>query len=59
MKMLEEKIERLKYLLMEINSKIENFMGYEDLTPEEEEKVEKIIEEMRKGEYIRFEEIFK
>ncbi len=57
-KMLEEKIARLEDLLIEINSKIENFMGYEDITPEEEEKVKKIIEDMKNGNYVKFEEIF-
>ena len=59
MKMLEEKIERLENLLLEINSKIENFMGYEELTDEEEERVKRVVEEMKSGNYVRFEEIFK
>ncbi len=50
-----EKIEQLEYLLVEINNKIENFMSYEDLTSEEEEeKVEKIIKEMKNRKYVRF-----
>ena len=58
-KNLEERMKRLEELLLEINSKIENFLGYEELNQEEEEEVERITKEMKEGKYVKFEEIFK
>ena len=58
-KYLEERMKRLEEWLLEINSKIENFLGYEELNQEEEEEVERITKEMKEGEYVKFEEIFK
>ena len=55
---LEKRMENVERLLMEINSKIENFMGYEELSEEEEREVNEILKEVKGGKYIRFEELF-
>ncbi len=55
---LERRITNVEHLLEEINAKIENFMGYEELTDEEEREVEEILNEIKKGKYTRFEELF-
>ncbi len=57
--MLEKRIERMERLLEEINSKIENFMGYEELNEEEDREVRRILDDVKKGNYVRFEELFK
>ena len=53
-----EKISNIERMIMELNTKIDNFLGYEDLTEEEKKELEKIREEIKKGEYVRFEELF-
>jgi len=42
---------------MEINSKIDNFLGVEDLSEREAKKVREIREEIKKGEYVKYDEI--
>lgn len=49
----------MERLLEEINSKIENFMGYEELNEEEDREVKRILDDVKKGNYVRFEELFK
>ena len=56
--LLERRISNVERLLEEINAKIENFMGYEELSEEEEKEVEEILNEIREGKYVRFEELF-
>jgi len=55
---LEKKLERIEKLLVEINSKIDNFMGYEYLSKKEREELKNMREEIRKGEFIKFEDLF-
>ncbi|HII67022.1 MAG TPA: hypothetical protein HA302_03195 [Thermococcaceae archaeon] len=55
---LEKRLERIEKLLVEINSKINNFMGYEYLSKKEREELRKMREEIRKGEFIKFEDLF-
>ena len=55
---LERRISNVERLLEEINAKIENFMGYEELSEEEEKEVEEILNEIKEGKYVRFEELF-
>ena len=55
---LERRISNVERLLEEINAKIENFMGYEELSKEEEKEVEEILNEIKEGKYVRFEELF-
>ncbi len=33
-------------------------MGYEELSEEEEKEVEEILNEIKEGKYVRFEELF-
>jgi len=52
-----EKITNIEKILMEINSKIDNFLGVEDLSEREAKKVREIREEIKKGEYVKYDEI--
>ena len=52
------KMDRIEALLVELNAKIDNFLGFEDLEDEEEREVEKLRKEVESGEYVRFEEVF-
>ena len=56
--MIVEKIERIEELLLEINGKIDNFMGFEDLSEIEKEEVRTLREEVRSREYLTFDEVF-
>lgn len=53
-----KKLDRIEKMIMEINTKIDNFLGFEELTEEEKEEVRKFREEIRGGEYVKFEELF-
>ena len=53
-----EKIERIEELLMELNSKIDNFLGFEELSPEEIEEIMALRKEVKEGKYVSFEEVF-
>jgi anti-sigma28 factor (negative regulator of flagellin synthesis) len=52
-----EKITNIEKMVMEINSKIDNFLGVENLSEGEKEKVREIREEIKKGNYVRYDEI--
>jgi hypothetical protein len=47
-----EKMEHIEKLLLQLNAKIDNFLGYEDLTPEEKEDLKKIRAEVKSGDYV-------
>jgi len=53
-----ERLERIERLLVTLNAKIDNFLGYEDLREKEREELKKMREEVRRGEFVRFEELF-
>ncbi|NJE26322.1 hypothetical protein E3E22_06755 [Thermococcus sp. MV5] len=55
---LEKRLERIEKLLIELNSKIDNFMGYEYLSKDEKKELKKMKEEIKKGEFIKFDELF-
>jgi len=50
-----EHLIRIERELKILNSKIDNFLGFEELSEEELEELDKIEEEMRKGEKIPLE----
>ncbi len=52
-----EKLTNIEKMLMEINSKIDNFLGVEDLSEEEMEEVREIREEIKKGNCVGYNEI--
>ena len=53
-----EKIGHTEMLLLEINSKIDNFLGFEKLSEEERKEIELIEREVESGEYLTFDEVF-
>jgi len=53
-----ERLERIERLLIELNSKIDNFLGYESLSKKERDELQKMRKEVRRGEFVKFEELF-
>jgi len=53
-----EKINHIERLIIELNTKIDNFLGYEDLSDEERKELEEIRSEIKKGNYVKFSELF-
>jgi archaellum component FlaC len=53
-----EKIDRIEALLLELSAKIDNFLGFEEITEEEKEEVEKLKEEIKRGEYLSIDQVF-
>ena len=53
-----EKINHIEMLLVEINSKLDNFMGFEELSEEEKRELDNLREEVKAGEYVTFDEVF-
>ena len=53
-----ERLERIEKLLIALNSKVDNFLGYESLTKREREELRQMREEVRKGDFVKFEELF-
>ena len=47
-----EKMEHIEKLLLQLNAKIDNFLGYEDLTLKEKEDLKKIRAEVKSGDYV-------
>ena len=53
-----KKIEHIEELLMALNGKIDNFLGFEDMAEEEREEVDQIRKEIQAGEYYTFDDVF-
>ncbi|MGD2248841.1 MAG: hypothetical protein PVF58_10590 [Candidatus Methanofastidiosia archaeon] len=53
-----EKINHIEMLLREINFKIDNFLGVEELSEEERKEIESIEKEVESGKYLTFDETF-
>ena len=53
-----DKMNKIEQLLLEINAKIDNFLGFEDLTEEEQEEIAQLREEIKKGEFVPFHGVF-
>jgi len=53
-----EKMNKIEQLLLEINAKIDNFLGFEDLTEKEQEEIAQLRDEIKKGEGVPFHEVF-
>ena len=52
-----EKMNHIEKLLIEINAKIDNFLGFEGLNEEERKEIEQIEKEVESGEYFTFDDI--
>ena len=53
-----EKMNKIEQLLLEINAKIDNFLGFEDLTEKEQEELAQLREEIKQGDGVPFHEVF-
>ena len=53
-----EKMNHIEMLLIEIRSKIDNFLGFEEISEEERKEIELIEKKVESGEYLTFDEVF-
>jgi hypothetical protein len=53
-----KRINDIEKILIEINAKIDNFIGYEELTEKERRELRKIREGVKRGECVGFNEVF-
>jgi hypothetical protein len=53
-----EKITHIESLLLELNSKIDNFLGFEEMGEKEKEEVNLLRLEVRSGKLSSFDEVF-
>ena len=53
-----EKIDRIEALLVKVNAKIDNFLGFENLEPEEKKEIEMLRKEVASGVSAGFDEVF-
>ncbi len=54
----EKKLDTIETLLREINAKIDNFLGFETLSKEEKEEINRIRSEVASGEFDSIETVF-
>lgn len=50
-----EKLEHIERLILQLNARIDNVLGYEDLTADEKEDLKKIRRDVKSGEYVPLE----
>jgi hypothetical protein len=53
-----QKLEHIEQLLVDIDMKIDNFLGFEELTGKELKELRETREAMKRGEYATFEDVF-
>ncbi len=53
-----EKMNTIEQLLLQLNAKIENFLGYEVLSEEEQKELDQVREEIKSGEYVPMDQAF-
>ncbi len=53
-----EKIDHIEKLISELDSKIDNFLGYEELGEDELEEVKEIRKEIKRGEFVEMDKLF-
>jgi len=53
-----QKLEHIEQLLIGIDTKIDNFLGFEELKESEIKEIREIRNEMQKGDYATFDEVF-
>jgi len=52
------KLDHIEGMLKELNSKIDNFLGFEEITDEEKEEFRKLREKIKNGHYETYENTF-
>ena len=53
-----QKLEHIEQLLIGIDMKIDNFLGFEEMKESELKELREIRNEMQKGDHATFEEVF-
>lgn len=54
-----DRMSKIEQLLEEMNKKIDNFLGFEDLSEEELLEIRKLRKEMEKGDFVALEDLEK
>jgi len=54
-----QKLKHIEQLLVSIDAKIDNFLGFEELKKSELKELKEIRTKIKKGEYATFEEVFR
>ena len=52
------KLDNIENFLERIESKLDNFLGFEELNPEEKEEFSKIKKEMSEGQFSSYDDVF-
>lgn len=52
-----QKIDNLETLIIQLNDKIDNYLGMEDISTEEREEIKQIRDEIASGEYVTLNEM--
>ena len=55
---IDNRLSNIEHFLQRIESKMDNFMGFEDITESERKELLKIKEEMKKGDSYSYDEVF-
>lgn len=53
-----EKMNTIEQLLLQLNAKIDNFLGYEILSEEEQKEHDQVREEIKSGESVPMDQAF-
>ncbi|WP_162007672.1 hypothetical protein [Aciduliprofundum sp. MAR08-339] len=53
-----EKLNEIEEMIRELSTKIDNFLGYEELTDKEKKEIEELRKDIKKGNYVSFDELF-
>ncbi len=53
-----KKLDSIESLLVIINGKIDNFLGFEEISGKEKEELEKLRKKINSGEYSSFNDVF-
>ncbi|MCA9486771.1 MAG: hypothetical protein H6500_07205 [Candidatus Woesearchaeota archaeon] len=56
---IENKLENIENFLQRIESKIDNFMGFEEIEDSEKKELINIKKEMNEGKYNSYDDVFK
>ncbi len=52
-----QNIDNLETLIIQLNDKIDNYFGMEDISTEEREEIQKLGDEVASGEYVTLNEL--
>lgn len=56
---IEQRLDHIEHMLVEMNAKIDHYLGVETLTGEEKREIEALRQEVREGKFLTYNEVFK